>query len=88
MVVQPKWVVPMKLNGNAQADPAAGPSLAVQVDLRMLKIRQRLGGSFNTQSQIRWLSQSQIRWLSQILIQYQSLRKNNLQRFFQLCDRP
>ena len=80
MVVQPKWVVPMKLNGNAQADPAAGPSLAVQVDLRMLKIRQRLGGSFNTQSQIRWLSQ--------ILIQYQSLRKNNLQRFFQLCDRP
>ena len=77
----------MKLNGKAQADPAAGPSLAVQVDLRLLKIRERLRGSLNTLSQIRWLSQSQIQWSSQILIQWlgqiliqcQSLRKNDLQ---------
>ena len=69
----------MKLNGNAQADPAAGPSLVVQVDLGLLKIRQRLRGSLNTLSQIRWSSQSQIRLLSRILIQCQSLRKNNLQ---------
>ena len=68
----------MKLNGNAQADPAAGPSLVVQVDLGLLKIRQRLRGSLNTLSQIR-SSQSQIQWSSQILIQCQSLRENNLQ---------
>merc|ERR1719339_818467 len=31
MVVQPEWRTPIKLKGKAQADPAAGPSLVMQL---------------------------------------------------------
>ena len=33
IVVQPVWETPMKLNGKAHADPAAGPSLVRQLAL-------------------------------------------------------
>ena len=34
MVVHPEWRTPIKLKGKAQADPAAGPSLVMQLALR------------------------------------------------------